>query len=283
MTYQLATAKVWDGAAWVPAKGGGGAAGPWFDRITGGNVGRGSATVTADTTAHTKGAWTQLVASTSAAASALLIYVENIRQNTVDTASLVDIGVGASGSETAIVPNVAVGQAGSMGNDLRVGLFFIVPVQVPSGSRISARLQSLVTGGKTGVVTVTAMPWGDPTLLPTTVDVLGTSTATSQGTVGSASAWTQVVASTAVEYRAISVLVCGATNIQNTAIRNISFATGSSGAETPICLHTYLVTTGETIDGPVATHPVIAGPFPAGTRFSFNGPANMAATIVGIP
>jgi hypothetical protein len=274
----LANARVWDGTQWVQA------VGPvWFESITQGNVGTGSATATANTSAHTKGAWIELVASTSGAASALLIRIENIRASNVDTATLVDIGVGASGSEVAVVPNIAAGQAGSMNNDLRSGLFFFVPVQIPSASRIAARIQSLVTGGKTAVVTVFAMTWGNPSLLPTAVDSLGTSTATSQGTVGSAAAWTEIVASTSTAYRAISPLVCGATATQNTAVRNISFAVGASGSETAICRHAYVVTTNETIDGPITTHPVIAGPFPAGTRFSFNGPANTAATIIGIP
>jgi N-acetylmuramoyl-L-alanine amidase len=60
----------------------------------------GDITVTADTAAHTKGAWVELVASTSANASFLIVEVVGLFSAGTDTATLVDIGTGASGAES---------------------------------------------------------------------------------------------------------------------------------------------------------------------------------------
>ena len=84
---------------------------PWFR--DGGNLLRQStgnnSNVAFATTAHTKNAWTQVIASTAGNASLLRLYMQQIGGAGIDSSTLVDIGTGASGSETVIVPNLAVG------------------------------------------------------------------------------------------------------------------------------------------------------------------------------
>ncbi|NDD92541.1 hypothetical protein EBZ37_10695 [bacterium] len=98
-------------------------------------------TVTANTAAHTKGSWSQLVASTSANSSLLFFEIINVATSGANTATLLDIATGASGSETAIVSNLAIGGA--------FGALIAFPYKLASGTRLSARIQSVVTGGKT--------------------------------------------------------------------------------------------------------------------------------------
>jgi hypothetical protein len=157
-------------------------------------------TLTADTAAHTKGAWQQIVASTPANGSWLHLNIQSFNTTATNTASLLDIGIGASGSEVAIASNLAVGG---------ISAYYVTfPVQIPSGSRISARIQSVVTGGKTGFINIFVIDAGDYALSPTSVDVIGTDAATSKGTEfsGSGGTWVEATASTSQSYRAISFL-----------------------------------------------------------------------------
>ena len=170
---------------------------PWFAEfgplIDSNSVGT---VVTADSTPHTKGSWTQLVASTSAEINCLVVTIVAVALNATDTASLLDIGVGASGSESAVAENIAVGGAG-VSIPAAHSIHFVLPVKIAAGSRIAARLQSLV-GSRSGTVTVNGYNFGATQAIPTTLDVLGTNTATSEGTALAASnTWTQIVSSTA--------------------------------------------------------------------------------------
>lgn len=96
-------------------------------------------------TANTKGVYSQLVASTFGDIGGIFATFD--QQNTASgTASLayylIDIAVGASGSETVIVPNIPMsvfigGTITQFG-----GYLPYIPVQIPAGSRISVRAQS---------------------------------------------------------------------------------------------------------------------------------------------
>ena len=86
--------------------------------------------------ANTKGSWVQIVASLPRAADgihALLRPFDSINNERF----LVDIGLGASGSEVAVVLNLMVS-----GGIERVNEYLWLPLHIPSGQRVSARLQS---------------------------------------------------------------------------------------------------------------------------------------------
>jgi hypothetical protein len=116
-------------------------------------------TVTAGDPAHTKGSWTQLIASTSYDAYGIWVGVDGIFYANTATAYLVDIGVGPSGSEQVIVPNLDVWGADSGGPGMNPRTFWF-PVYIPAGSRIVARSQS-VTANKTCrvMVALDGVPW----------------------------------------------------------------------------------------------------------------------------
>lgn len=93
--------------------------------------------ITAPGSTNTKGAWTQLIASTAFDAVAIVVTgnVSGSGENNV----LIDIGVGASSSEQVVVPDLLAKRMPSA--DGYVGPF-VLPVRIPSGSRVSCRYQT---------------------------------------------------------------------------------------------------------------------------------------------
>jgi hypothetical protein len=199
-----------------------------------GTLGAPAVSITADTAAHTKGAWTELIASTTSNASLLVCIVLGIGSTSTNTASLIDIGFGASGNETAIASNIAVGGANTT-SALGVGALFSIPLQIPSGTRISARIQSIITGGKTATVRCFVLDNGDYASAPTSVDVIGSNSATSKGTEfsGSSGTWNEAIASTSRDYRAVGFVYSShSANTNNIGgMREFSVGVGASGSE----------------------------------------------------
>lgn len=112
-----------------------------------GSAGGGSSlatTITSNGSADTKGAWVELGASTAHDAHWIEIDVTN--SSTVAIA-LLDIGIGAGGSETVIIPDLVVVTKGSPGS----GVPYLFPVFIPRGSRVAARFQDIVGGMTLGV------------------------------------------------------------------------------------------------------------------------------------
>jgi hypothetical protein len=158
-------------------------------------------TVTANTAAHTKGSWTELIASTGQG-SVLILAISAVNTLSTNTATLLDIATGASGSETAIMADLPIGTISSW--ELHI------PFKIASGTRLSARIQSVVTGGKTATVQAIVVDAGDYATAPTSLDVINAgSTATSQATAfsGSSGTWNQAISSTSRAYRAVGMLL----------------------------------------------------------------------------
>jgi hypothetical protein len=288
MTYQLATAKVWDGSAWVPAVGG---SQPWYSSLAGPELHDVTVTPTANTSANTKGAWTEVVASTSATTTAIAVIVGGVQSSSANTATLVDVGVGASGSEQVVAANIAVGGAVRLATRDLSGLWVLLPVAVAAGSRVAVRIQSVVTGGKTASVQCRLFQWGTDFGVPTIVDVLGTSTATSQGASfsGASGTFTEVVASTATAYTAIGMVP----STHNSSILSIAgyleVAIGAAGSEVVFGVVECFFWNQEGVSSSMSgTSPLFARNVPAGSRLSVRhniaaNPDRYGVTLIGIP
>lgn len=103
-------------------------------------------------TANTKGAWTELVASTTEDINGFYVFVginDNLTIN-IPGYRFVDIGIGAAASEAVIVSNHA-GYAST--NEQSVQAVFY-DMKIPAGTRISARGQCPDTDASDRVVTV---------------------------------------------------------------------------------------------------------------------------------
>lgn len=102
----------------------------------------GGVSVDPGATINTKGAYSQITASTSLSAKFLTLAIGN-QLNTVRSSQswLVDIAVGGVGSEQVIVPNLIFNCSTSP--DIVVPqVYNMIPVSIPVGSRLSVRAQS---------------------------------------------------------------------------------------------------------------------------------------------
>jgi hypothetical protein len=242
-----------------------------------------SGTCTANTAAHTKGAYQQLIASTGADATWLQIEFSGFNTATVNTASLVDIAIGASGSEVVIASNIAVGGA--------AGVIVNVPLQVPAASRLSARIQSVVTGGKTGAVVIRVIDAGDYADTPTSVDVIGTSTADSQGTSfsGASGTWVEGIASTAQAYRAVALVMSMHDNDIATISNSIAeIGVGAAGNEVSFANHRWTAGVNEFIATATPFMDPHGRAIPAGSRLAVKhaitaNPSKYGFCLIGIP
>lgn len=146
---------------------GGWVANPPFQTVTAYGVSTAASTgtaVDAGATANTKGSWTQLVASTTTALRALVVSAIRTAPGTgvsSDYSQLTDIGIGGSGSEQILIPNLRYQvstQTGGVvtpytpGSGTLSGFSTVfprviqpIPCDIPAGSRIAIRQQSTTT------------------------------------------------------------------------------------------------------------------------------------------
>jgi hypothetical protein len=94
--------------------------------------------------ANTKGSYAQLTASTSRDYMGFIISIDGLNAGLAQTGSdiLVDLAIGAGGSEVNIVPNFTVPIAGTASGMQGIVPSDIFPINIPSGTRIAARAQS---------------------------------------------------------------------------------------------------------------------------------------------
>lgn len=94
-------------------------------------------------TANTKGAYSQIVAATTRDHTGLMWMLDNQGDATLSNASLLmDIAIGAGGSEQVILPNIILrmNTTGAVTPDCSQ----VIPVQIPTGTRLAVRAQSSV-------------------------------------------------------------------------------------------------------------------------------------------
>ena len=101
-------------------------------------------------TPHAKGAWVQLTSGLGRDARALVLCVAmDMDNSTLTTRWLIDIAVGASGSEQIILPNILFSLDGSGVGQMRPGFYGPIPVEIKAGTRIAARGQATATISQT--------------------------------------------------------------------------------------------------------------------------------------
>lgn len=155
---------------------------------------------TASGTVNAKGSWTQLASGTARDATGIWVFPGGAGDNT-DALWLIDIGVGAGGSEIVLIPNLLnrLSPANS-GGPVGGGYFF--PIHIPAGSRLSARGQCSVASKTTRVhCLLQTEGFASPSPFGRVTDY-GTVAGSSDGTLvtsginNAEGAWAQLVAST---------------------------------------------------------------------------------------
>lgn len=149
-------------------------------------------------TANTKGAWQEMIASTSEETYWVQLHLKGLG---ADESYLVDLGTGAAASEVVKVANMYV-----FGN----GSFFattpiIFPLTIPSGTRVSLRCQATSASATMEAMLYLSNDsgYGTSTINETIGAVTGSSKGTQLdpgGTDDTKGGYTQLVASTSDEY-----------------------------------------------------------------------------------
>jgi hypothetical protein len=226
--------------------------------------------VTAAATANVKGAYTAIIASTTADMHGIWIQIPRCATG---TDNLIDIAIGAAASEVIIAADLGVSSGtGAIGRG--VGYFF--PITIPAGTRIAARCQS-TTLSSVVHVQITGFEGGflTPCVL-SRVTTYGAATADSGGvsidpgaTANTKGAYTQIVAATTFPIRSLIFYLGNQINVTRTSADWLmDIAVGGAGAEQIMIpdVHVWCVSTEDTM------HPQISIPMPvcipAGTRIS---------------
>ena len=224
-----------------------------------------------------KGAYAQLTAATAFATDAMLVVINTEAGD--GSLKLIDISVGAAGSEVVIAPNLLYSNV-SLIQD--IGLYWL-PVHIPAGSRIAARGRSPSANGVARVmVQLIATQMGCMTSRERVLSYgISGSDGTSVdpgGTAHTKGAWVQLTGSTGAAVRA---LVLGTSHQNNTtrddALWLLDIGVGPAGSENVVAAN--LMLTAES--GSDLVSPPVIGPIflniPAGARIA----ARLQSSITG--
>lgn len=189
-------------------------------------------TVTASAVAHTKGAWTELIAATAAESTWMVVTLDGgAGVSATDTSTLLDIGVGAALSEDVRVPGLSVGFTAASPS-------FAFPLRVPKGSRVAARIQSAVSLKTVDVVVRLGLMANDMPA-PLRLLAMGIVSASSRGTdlataaADVEAAWTEITAATTQPLGGVLFAISGAgdTTQGSNATNLFDLGVGAAGSE----------------------------------------------------
>lgn len=195
-------------------------------------------TVTPNATAHTVGAWSQIVAALSEDVGFLRVVPLTPMDLSGNNSALLNIGTGAAGSEVTIIDAIGHGYTEKISMNTHPGWLF--PIFIARGTRVAARSQGAFP---------TASSWRFEFFAPveglkasSSILSIGASLAASRGVVLTApgainteAAWTQLIASTVEPYAALGVSIQGGSDTtQSAATQLVDIAVGAAGAEVPI-------------------------------------------------
>lgn len=232
---------------------------------------RGGVTITA-TGVDTKGTWTSVIASTGRDSYGIWTMTHGMSTTATATAGLLDIGVGPTDPPQIVIPDWNVGWStliGAQGSTFPKMQYW--PVFIPSGSKIWARLASLISADTCNLSVVLAQdpPMGFP--MCDNIIAYGVVTTGSKGTnatSGTAAYGTQVqlTASTSEDHKFWTLGMGGAadtTILANTeAYAQLLIGSGTTG---PIGEWIFNSWTTESIGGPFPPFPMYQ-PVASGTR-----------------
>lgn len=170
-------------------------------------------TIAASATPHTLGTWGELIASTASDAYGVTVVVAGTGTTaSVNARCLVDIGMGAGGSEIVLIPSLMAGNIATIASASGNGAVYHFPIYIRAGARLAARCQALIASETvTVMVYLHQRPIGQEFWCGSRVTAYGANSATSSGvahTPGSTSAYataTEIAASTANRIRAMQI------------------------------------------------------------------------------
>jgi hypothetical protein len=237
-----------------------------YGAVTSGSTG--TSGIISGSSNNAKGAWTQVIAATTADSQAIIF--QFIKPYGSPTAYNVDIGIGASGSEIALISNIMLQGAA------QPGATYIFPLAVPAGTRVSVRCQS---DGTSAGCYYSLLLMNDCAFANagSAVDTYGYNSATSYGTIidpgttaNTKGAYTQLVGSTTanIDGFVLGFDCQGRTTGSSNTDYFFDIAVGPAGQEVIVLpnYYNYLCNSGQ--QPLVANSPFMPIAIPAGSRIS---------------
>lgn len=262
----------------------------WFNRKANSlNTNYNALTISPGAVANTKTAWTQVTASTTGRVGEIRLRMYNNYALVAAQSTLVDIGIGAAGSETVIISNMAMGYAAGVTSGIAVD----IPINIPAGTRVAIRAQSQRTSYNFNMHVI-LIESSDPQTTPSSVDTLGTSTVNSGNTAmsGASGTYVEIISATTKDYQSLILLpgLAPSAGLSGSIVITYTLAIGAAGREVDISQSVLYFEAGNGSSNfllPPTTNR--AGlHIPAGTRISVkhniaSGPTNYGACVIGVP
>ena len=205
--------------------------------------------VTSSATAQTKGAWTELEASTGFDYKSLTVSARRATTGTL----MYEIGIGAGGSEEVIIEDTTLNQNQSA---FVYGHTMCFPIDIPKGSRISARVQSGAAGASSMHVLLNG--WGSGFLNSAGVSrflSIGSDPSITVGTLidpgavaNTDGAWTEIEASTAADFKCAFMVIDPASTTLADNHWKVDVGIGGSGSEVELVHDMYLSSEATTLE-----------------------------------
>lgn len=244
--------------------------------------------------ANTKSAYVQVTAATGFAYSAVSLILNSSGGG--GQCYLVDIAIGAGGSEQVIIPNILFDSMRQAGN---AGMCFTLPVSIPAGTRVAARLQETSgSGTRTVELCVIGRAGGSNANISTSGSATnyGANTSTSNGILvdqggvaNTYGAWTQITAGTTSNHSQI-IANLGQNQTTNTLGGYYDFQIGIGAGGLEVVIAEFQTLASANISRMlVATYDINAA-IPAGTRLAMRAKCDMVsandrtatAVIIGV-
>ena len=223
--------------------------------------------VASSSTVNVKGSWVQLVAATLRPSTGVAVFLTGGSGFNF----LVDIAVGAAGSEVVVLPNLHLAALTSY--PVAVYPF---PLAIPAGVRVSARAQASLASQSVQVGCLLIEEGLAAVPAFTRVTAYGANTAASSltaattGTTNTKGAWTQLVAATTSQCSAV-MLAFGSSPSGSSMSGLVDFGMGAAGNE--IVFAGDLLMWDDGTYGSVSTL-LLPKAIPAGTRLALRGQAS---------
>lgn len=239
-------------------------------------------TVTASASANTKGAWAEIIATTICDCKGF--WVQMGAQNTAKE-YLVDLGIGAAGSEIVLVSDILFG---SLAPSTRAtAQCFFIPISIPAGTRISCRCQCATGSATLSVGVISLGPGFMPSNSLGKCETYGAVEATSLGSTvdpgtsaNTKGAYTQMTAATGIIVRELIILL-GSNNAISHSNGSwlIDVAIGAAGSEI-VSIPNLFVVPG--FGNGMGFVPSVIGPipvnYPVGTRIAVRAQSTVTLT-----
>ena len=241
-------------------------------------------TITANGSADTKGSWVELESAAGNTFSTGFLYVMTSDRGGTNNTYLIDIGIGGASSEQVIINNL-YSHTTSVTTSSGSSNLYMFPISIPSGTRISARLQSSTGGAALDLLIIRAPSSFIDSSSCSKVIAIGDDAANSAGTTvarssaGVFGSWVEITASLSNNIKGFSItgIQSTVTSWQGSAELTYQVGVGGSGNE-EVIFSGWLISQGNSETTQGVTAPFVPVGIAAGERISIRAAGSVSNT-----